>query len=257
MKKISCVFFTVLILCNTFILGVCALSLEIVDIPETKYVYIDDIPENAWYADARKFTQDEGIMRPTLISTVEREEEEEDGGMYKYYEKSFDFSGDRSITRAEVSAILSRYNGSYDTIYFELYKSASCPAFVDVPYGVWYTPAADWTYENGIINGVGNDCFAPDRTITREEFAAMLYRYTEYLEVDTTARVDYSEFEDSDSVSDWAHDAMSWAVAEGLINGKPGKLLAPQDTITRAEVATVIYRYNNEVKAHHDILDGN
>ena len=105
MKKISCVFFTVLILCNTFILGVGALSLEIADIPETKYVYIDDIPENAWYADARKFTQEEGIMRPTLISTVEREEEEEDGSMYKYYEKSFDFSGNRSITRAEVSTL--------------------------------------------------------------------------------------------------------------------------------------------------------
>jgi hypothetical protein len=138
----------------------------------------------------------------------------------------------------------------------EGFYAATCPTFVDVPDGQWYTPAADWAYENGIINGVGGAYFAPERTITREEFAAMLYRYTNYLEVDTTARVDYSEYADSESVSDWATDAMSWAVAEGLINGKPGKLLAPQDTITRAEVATVIYRFNNEVKAHRDIWDG-
>ena len=201
-----------------------------------------------WYRDAYKFVIDEFLMTESLAGYKVL-----DDGYEIIYE---DFHGNRSITRSEIAVILSRYNGSYDTVKYSLYVNATCPAFVDVPDGQWYTPAADWAYENGIVNGVGGAYFAPDRTITREEFAAMLYRYTNYLEVDTTARVDYSDYADSGSVSEWATDAMSWAVAEGLISGKPGKLLAPQDTITRAEVATVIYRYNNEVKAHRDIWDG-
>ena len=202
-----------------------------------------------WYKDAYKFVTKESLMKDCLVKTVVT-----DNGAY-YYEY-YDFYGNRSITRSEIVAILSRYNGSYDSLPRFISANHTCDTFVDVPDGQWYTSSAEWAYKNGIVNGVGNDCFAPDRTITREEFATMLYRYTNYLEVDTSARVDYSDFADSDSVSDWATDAMSWAVAEGLINGKPGKLLAPQDTITRAEVATVIYRYNNEVKAHRDIWDG-
>ena len=212
-----------------------------------------------WYYDAYDFVTDERIMTPNIVKMVN---EETIGEYWVYYH---DFYGNREITRSEITLILNRYNKSIRKISFHApygesadtwYKNPNNPIFSDVTNGTWYTSSVEWAYENGIINGVGNDCFAPERTITREEFAAMLYRYTEYLEVDTTARVDYSEFADSESVSDWAHDAMSWAVAEGLINGKPGKLLAPQDTITRAEVATVIYRFNNEVKAHRDIWDG-
>ena len=203
-----------------------------------------------WYKDAYEFVTTESLMSESYT----HKDFYENSDRYFYY--YFDFYGDRSITRSEVVTILSRYNGSYDTIDAGKYIGSSCEDFVDVPDGQWYTPAAQWAYENGIVNGVGGAYFAPDRTITREEFATMLYRYTEYLEVDTSARVDYSDFADSGSVSEWATDAMSWAVAEGLISGKPGKLLAPQDTITRAEVATVIYRYNNEVKAHRDIWDG-
>ena len=245
MKKIFALILCI-IMCVTAAISTNALHLVIEDTADHSTISTTVIQD--WYKDAYEFVMDEFLMSESLAGYKVL-----DDGYEIIYE---DFYGDRSISRAEVSTILSRYNGSYDTVLFELYKSTSCPAFVDVPDGQNYTPAAQWAYENGIINGVGNDCFSPDRTITREEFAAMLYRYTNYLKVDTTARVDYSEFEDSDSVSDWAHDAMSWAVAEGLINGKPGKLLAPQDTITRAEVATVIYRYNNEVKAHRDIWDG-
>jgi len=206
--------------------------------------------QNVWYEEARTFVLREALMDRVIVDRYFN------GSAYYVGCEYSIFEGEAPAPRSDVAILLSRYNGSYDTLLRHMYGKSKSEIFVDVPDGQNYTPAAQWAYENGIINGVGDDCFAPDRTITREEFAAMLYRYTEYLEVDTTARVDYSEFADSESVSDWAHDAMSWAVAEGLINGKPGGLLAPQDTITRAEVAMVIYRFNNEVKAHRDIWDG-
>ena len=204
--------------------------------------------DDVWYKEAREFVLKEGLMKRIIVNKYFN------GSVYYFGGPYESFEGEAPAPRSDVALILCRYNVSYDVL--RGYKESKSENFVDVPAGQLYTPAVDWAYENGIINGVGGAYFAPERTITREEFAAMLYRYTEYLEVDTSARVDYFDFADSESVSEWAHEAMSWAVAEGLINGKPGKLLAPQDTITRAEVATVIYRFNNEVKAHRDIWDG-
>ena len=251
MKKIFAIVFITTMLFS-FTLPINALY-GYVDTDDHGHVYLSGIKD--WYKDAYEFVNKEAIMTDIYVKVDNRD------GYMVYYS---DFCGERNISRSEVVSIFHRYDGNTETMaphhhfgsYNPPYANSTCPTFVDVPDGQWYTPAAQWAYENGIVNGVGGAYFAPDRTITREEFAAMLYRYTEYLEVDTSARVDYSAFADSDSVSSWANDAMSWAVAEGLINGKPGKLLAPQDTITRAEVATVIYRFNNEVKAHRDIWDG-
>ena len=246
MRKATIILISLMIV-SFAILSVNALDIKIT--PVSPYDTSVETPPQKWYEDAYKFVVNETLMTNSVI----RREQSENGSYSVVY---VDFLASNPITRSEIATIISRYNGSYDTIESSRYLASTAPAFVDVPDGQWYTPAAQWAYENGIVNGVGGAYFAPDRTITREEFATMLYRYTEYLEVDTSARVDYSDFADSGSVSDWATDAMSWAVAEGLISGKPGKLLAPQDTITRAEVATVIYRYNNEVKAHRDIWDG-
>ena len=79
-----------------------------------------------------------------------------------------------------------------------------------------------------------------------------MYRYTCFKEIECDTTADISTYPDSAEVSSWAADAMAWAVGEGLISGKPGGLLAPQDTITRAEVALIVYRYNNAVLAHRD-----
>ncbi len=242
MKKILAF---VLMLTMVAVLSVNAFAATYYDgTPPPQIVDRDDV----WYKEAREFVLEEGLMKRLTVNKYFN------GSVYYFGGEYESFEGEAPAPRSDVALLLCRYNGSYDVL--RGYKESQSEIFVDVPDGQNYTPAAQWAYENGIINGVGGDCFAPDRTITREEFAAMLYRYTEYLEVDTSARVDYSAYADSDSVSDWAHDAISWAVAEGIINGKPGNLLAPQDTITRAEVATVIYRFNNEVKAHRDIWDG-
>lgn len=220
-----------------------------------EYVYENIDSSDIWYYDEREFVLKEALM---LRKEVKEEPFSNTPGFIHFY---CDFLGDDEVTRSYASALLHRYDGNditVQTAWGHLLKDDEYDfnSFADIPSRSWYIPAAQWAYDNGIVNGVGGAYFAPDRTITREEFAAMLYRYTNYLEVDTSARADFSGFADADSVSSWATDSMSWAVAEGLISGKPGDLLAPQDTITRAEVAVIIYRFNNEVKAHRDIWNG-
>ena len=199
-----------------------------------------------WYKDAFEFVSDYGAY---LMKTTTYRIEYYTDSVDVYYR---DFFGEREITRAEVATIVHRYDWHYDTHLSDRYKSSKCPAFSDVPDGKWMTPAVQWAADNGIVDGVGGDSFAPNRTITREEFATIMYRYTEFKNVECDTTADISSYPDSGEVSAWAKDAMAWAVGEGLISGKPGGLLAPQDTITRAEVALIVYRYNNNVLPHRD-----
>ncbi len=242
MKKLTALVLS-LLMCMGLVTSVCALNITFQTTAD--HSRLSSTKLESWYSDAYKFVTDEVLMSENHYRT-----DIVDGHYRVLY---FDFFGDRSITRAEVSAIISRYDWHKDTILTHIYDSSNCSTFVDVPDGQYYTPAAQWAYDNGIIKGVGGAYFAPDRTITREEFAVMLYRFTEYLGEDTSERVSYDTFTDKDEVSSWANDAMSWAVAEGLISGKPDSKLAPKDTITRAEVALIIYRYNNNVIGHRDI----
>ncbi len=203
------------------------------------------LPVKDWYNEAYEFVKAEFLMYPEVIKT---ETIPSASGAIR---QTRSFLGEKEITRAEVSEIIHRYDWNDDTLGSK-YKNSICTAFKDVPNGKSMTPAVQWAAECGIVNGVGGKYFAPNRTITREEFATIMYRYTEYkdIECDTTASL--ASFPDSGDVSAWAKDAVSWAVGEGLISGKPGGLLAPQDTITRAEVALIVYRYNNSVLAHRD-----
>ena len=130
-----------------------------------------------------------------------------------------------------------------------LYRMAGEPAvtadntFADVKDGAWYTDAVIWASQNGIVNGVGKDRFAPDRDITREQMAAMLLRYSDYKEYDTTQRNDLAGYTDAESISGWALEALQWANEEGLITGRKEDLLVPQGDTTRAETATILMRY--------------
>lgn len=115
--------------------------------------------------------------------------------------------------------------------------------FTDVPAGEWYTAAVAWAAENGIVNGVGDGKFDPLGNVTREQIAVILCRYTEICGIaDTSKRGDLRGYPDVKQVSDYAADALAWAVGEGLILGSEGKLL-PQGDATRAQVATILMRY--------------
>ena len=144
------------------------------------------------------------------------------------------FNPSGMVTRAQLVTILYRVAGEPDAAYEG--------TFTDVAAGKWYTNAVEWAFKNGIVHGVGNGRFAPDDLITREQIAAILYRYSGSPKVETS----HDAFPDGDTVSCFAIDAMKWAVAEGLINGvKSGDttLLSPKATATRAQIAAIIMRF--------------
>ena len=125
---------------------------------------------------------------------------------------------------------------------------ASCPSkpYHDVDTGRWYHEGVDYAIAHGLMNGVGNGMFEPDSNITREQMAAILFRYAAMSGFDTSARGNLDQYPDRGDVSGYAVEPLSWAVAEGLIKGTDngnGILLDPQGNATRAQVATIIMRF--------------
>ena len=116
-------------------------------------------------------------------------------------------------------------------------------SFTDVEAGKWYADAITWTAENGIFAGYGKDKFGPDDPITREQLAAIFYRYADYKGYDLTVKGDLDKFKDADKITDYAKTAMQWAVGSGLVKEKSGNLLDPQGTATRAEIAAMLHRF--------------
>lgn len=144
------------------------------------------------------------------------------------------FSPDTRLTRAMLAAILYRIAETPAVSY--------AGAFTDVADNQWYTPSVEWAALNGIVNGYDNGAFGPEDCVTREQLAAILYRYAQRMGYDVTARADLDAFSDGADVSAYAVDAMSWSVAEGLVNGSDGRLL-PGGYATRAQIAAVIHRF--------------
>ncbi len=172
-----------------------------------------DVNTGDWFVQYVQYAHDKGIMKGV--------------GNYR-------FAPNENLTRAQVAQIL--------------YAQAGSPAvsgdvkFTDVPKGSWYYNAVLWASENGIVNGYANGMFRPDSNITREQLARMLYAHA-----DTPAvSGDLSGFADGNKVSGWAKDAVTWATAKHVINGKyvNGKLcIDPQGNATRAEAATMMKNY--------------
>ncbi len=115
--------------------------------------------------------------------------------------------------------------------------------YTDVRDGSWFTEAVNWAHESGIVAGIGNGRFNPSGKLTREQLAAMMYRYTEYKGRKVTLRADLSGYADENKISDWAYESMSWSVAKKLISGRTETTLVPKGTATRAETAQIIYNY--------------
>ncbi len=135
-----------------------------------------------------------------------------------------------------------------------LWRLENCPAatnsstFRDVAAGSYYETAIAWANEQGIVKGYSADTFLPNREISREELATVLYRYADQKEYDLVAGADLSGYADYAKISDYAKDAMSWANAAGLITGRTATAIHPDGEATRAEVATIFQRFSENVE---------
>ena len=140
------------------------------------------------------------------------------------------------MTRAEFAQLVfNMAGGKKDTVGKE-YPTQ----FADVPANAWYAQAVEWAARYGIVNGTSETTFAPNETISREQIAAMFYRYAGNKAQADLAVLD--QFADAESVSDWAETAMAWAVENGYVNGTSETTLAPAETASRAQIAVIAVR---------------
>ena len=172
-----------------------------------------DVDENDWFYDEVVYVYENGLM-----NGVENNQ----------------FAPNTATNRAMLATILYRLAGQPDV-------SGDLP-FTDVAAGTWYTDAVLWAAQNGIVNGLGENTFAPMNTLTREQLVTMLYRYAEAEGYDVSAAADLSGYPDAGKVQSWAQEAMTWAVAEGIVEGMDGNL-NPAGNATRAQIATILMRF--------------
>ena len=149
------------------------------------------------------------------------------------------FSPDSATTRAMVVTVLYRIEGQPAADWAN--------PFWDVPASAWFHDAVTWAWENDITGGVSSTHFGAGNAVTREQLAAFLYRYAQDQGYDTSARADLSGYSDAGLVSSYATEALSWANATGLITGTTGTTLSPQGSATRAQVATILSRFCQDV----------
>lgn len=150
------------------------------------------------------------------------------------------FSPDVAMTRAMLVTALYRLDGSPAAI--------TANTFTDVKSGIWYTDAVEWAAKNKIVDGYGGGLFGANDSVTREQMAAVLYRYANFKQYDTTqGGMAIREYEDYAKISDWALSAMGWANAAGLIKGRTTTTLVPTGMATRAEVATILMRFSQNI----------
>lgn len=147
------------------------------------------------------------------------------------------FGPDDGMTRAMLVQVLYRMSGS---------KAASTAQFTDVADGKWYAEAIAWASENGIVNGFTDGRFQPDTLITRQQLAAILYRYDTYRGHTPQSSAALDGYADAASVESWAAEAMSWANSNGLVTGVTPTTLVPNGTATRAQVAVILSRYTDQ-----------
>ena len=146
------------------------------------------------------------------------------------------FSPAGTTTRAMVVTVLYRLAGSPKTVYTDTFK--------DVPAGKWFTDAVVWAAKAGVVNGTSATTFAPNANITREQLAAIFYRYADFDYVITDGvKADLSVYKDVKKVSSYAKDAMAWANKVGLVNGVTADTLNPKGNATREQFAAILNRY--------------
>ena len=143
------------------------------------------------------------------------------------------FAPNSATTRGMLVTILYRLEGE---------PAVTGEADFDDVGDTWYTDAVIWAAANDIVNGIGDNQFGPENTLTREQLVTMLYRYAQNKGYDVTASADLSGYPDAGQIQSWAQDAMTWAVAEGIVEGMDGNL-NPAGNATRAQIATILMRF--------------
>ena len=173
-----------------------------------------DVNEGDWFYDAVAYAYENGLMDGV-------------GGNR--------FAPNSATTRAQLVTILYRMEGQPAV-------SGDLP-FTDVEAGTWYTNAVGWAAQNGIVNGVGDDTFAPGNDLTREQLVTILYRYAEAKGYDVSASADLAGYPDGEEIQAYAREAMAWAVAENIIQGMEDDTLKPAGNASRAQIATILMRF--------------
>lgn len=188
---------------------------EVAETPETpdQIGSFTDVDTDDWFADAVQYMLDNGMMNGVTDTT---------------------FGPGTTTTRGMIVTILYRLEGEPDT---------TASSFTDAASGMYYADAVAWAQANSIVTGITETIFAPDQAITREQMAAILYRYAQYKGYDVTASNDLSSYTDASRISAYATAAMQWANAEGLITGNTSTTINPTGNATRAEVATILMRF--------------
>lgn len=184
---------------------------------ETVKADFADVAADAWYADAVQYVYENGMMSGTSETT---------------------FSPDVTTTRGMIVTILYRLEGSPD-----LSNENLGYPYADVDANAYYADAVYWARQNGIVSGMSAEQFAPNNAITREQMAAILYRYAQFKGYDVSAKADLSVYTDAGQVSAYATDAMAWANGAQLIAGTSQATLTPAGNATRAQVATILMRF--------------
>lgn len=178
----------------------------------------NDVSANDWFASAVDYVTGKGMMNGTADNT---------------------FSPKANTTRGMVVTVLYR---------LENQPSTSAASFTDVASGAYYANAVAWANANGIVSGYGSGKFGPNDKVTREQLAAILYRYARYKKYDVSGAKSLDGYTDAQSVSSYAVPALQWANAAGIVTGKSGSKLDPKGNATRAEVAAMLMRFCENVK---------
>ena len=175
-----------------------------------------DLSGDAWYSDSAKYVLENGLMKGVTDTT---------------------FAPNENLTRAMLVTVLYRAENEPAT-------NRSIP-FSDVDMGAYYASAVSWAKQNGIVNGVTENEFAPKIDITREQITTIMHRYAMYKgdDVESGENTNILSYDDSDSISDYAKASLQWATGSGLIKDKTESTLNPLDNATRAEAATIFYRF--------------
>ena len=177
----------------------------------------EDVKVEQWFYEAVKYVYDNELMNG--ISATE-------------------FNPNGLLTRGTIAQVLFNLEGA---------DADAAAVFDDVPADAWFADAVNWAAANNIVTGYGDGTFGPDNNITREQMAAILYRYAQFKGYDVSAKGDLTAFTDGDNVSEWATDALAWCVGAKLINGRDNGTVDATGTATRAEIAMIFMSFSENV----------